>query len=229
MWLALLLLLSCDALTRRDAVARGLAAAALPQRWAPTDVGMRSLAFRAREAGPLPFARYPDPALRFAFARPVARFDADLRVVVAKLRDAARARGAEGLAATQCGVDARIVVLGDAVFVNPVVARRSPEADLVPWRERCLALPPDVTVETLRDRSLDVAARSPTHGARVVTRLEGAAARQFAHEFDHLRGILVVDHAFETPASAAYPPLAALEAPYHAARRARAWARELRP
>ena len=60
---------------------------------------------------------------------------------------AARRHGAQGLAATQCGVDAAIVLLGDEAFVNPTIVARSPEARLRCWTERCLALPPDVRVE----------------------------------------------------------------------------------
>lgn len=171
----------------------------------------------------LDFARYPDPILRIE-AKPVERFDAALVRTVALLRDVARRQNAEGLAASQCGVDACIVLLGDDVFVNPTITKRSPEAQLRCWTERCLALPPDVRVETLRDETLTVSAFSVA-GAPFTTTLTDAAARQFSHEYDHARGVLIIDHAYEAVESVAYPAMAGLEGPLHAERRRRAWDR----
>ena len=57
------------------------------------------------------------------------------------------------------------------------------------------------------------------------TTLTGAAARQFSHEYDHARGVLIIDHAYDTVASTAFPAMARLEAPFHAGRRQRAWDR----
>ena len=169
------------------------------------------------------FARYPDPILRLE-AKPVRRCDAALAKTVALLRAAARRHGAQGLAATQCGVDAAIVLLGDEAFVNPRIVERSPEARLRCWTERCLALPPDVRVETLRDEAVTVAATTVT-GVPFTTTLTGAAARQFSHEYDHARGVLIIDHACDTVASTAFPAMARLEEPFHAERRRRAWDR----
>ena len=167
--------------------------------------------------------RYPDPILRLE-AKPVRRFDAALAKTVALLRAAARRHGAQGLAATQCGVDAAIVLLGDEAFVNPTIVARSPEARLRCWTERCLALPPDVRVETLRDEAVTVAATTAA-GVPFTTTLTGAAARQFSHEYDHARGVLIIDHAYDAVASTAFPAMARLEEPLHAARRRRAWDR----
>ena len=172
-----------------------------------------------RQLDRLDFARYPDPILRLE-ARPVRRYDAALAKTVALLRAAARRHGAQGLAATQCGVDAAIVLLGDEAFVNPRIVERSPEARLRCWTERCLALPPDVRVETLRDEAVTVAATTVT-GVPFTTTLTGAAARQFSHEYDHARGVLIIDHAYDTVTSTAFPAMARLEEPLHAERRRR--------
>ena len=79
----------------------------------------------------LVFARYPDAVLR-RVAAPVVEFDAALAACVRRMRETARGVGAVGLAATQCGVDARLVLLGDRVFVNPVIAERSDESRMRP-------------------------------------------------------------------------------------------------
>ena len=206
---------------RRDFLTT-ITAATQSQTWTPTALEKVSLE-NAAQLDQLPFARYPDPILRLE-ARPVRRFDAALAKTVALLRAAARRHGAQGLAATQCGVDARIVLLGDEAFVNPRIVERSPEARLRCWTERCLALPPDVRVETLRDETLTVSATTAT-GVPFTTTLTGAAARQFSHEYDHARGVLIIDHAYDTVASTAFPAMARLEAPLHAARRQKAWDR----
>ena len=46
--------------------------------------------------------------------------------------------------------------------MNPRIVARSAEARLRCWTERCLALPPDVRVETLRDEAVTVAATTAT-------------------------------------------------------------------
>ena len=137
---------------RRDFMTT-ISAATQTQRWTPTALSRLSLD-QAATFDRLDFARYPDPILRLE-AKPVRRCDAALAKTVALLRAAARRHGAQGLAATQCGVDAAIVLLGDEAFVNPRIVERSPEARLRCWTERCLALPPDVRVETLRDETGD--------------------------------------------------------------------------
>ena len=200
-----------------------LGGASLGGAWTPTAVPLRSVA-EAALLDELPFARYPDPVLRLESPRAVVAFDDALRRCVALLRAGARAHGAVGLAANQCGVDAAIVVVGDEVLVNPRVVARSPEAEMVPWREGCLALPPDVAVETLRDREVVVAC-DDCFGRPRRRVFRGGDARQFLHEHDHGRGILIIDHAAALPRSALFPSLARREARDHDARVARAWAR----
>ena len=207
---------------RRDFLTTISAATQTRQTWTPTALEKLSLA-NAAQLDQLPFARYPDPILRLE-AKEVVHGGPLLAKTVTLLREAARRHGAQGLAATQCGVDARIVLLGDEAFVNPRIVERSPEARLRCWTERCLALPPDVRVETLRDEVVVVSA-STVAGAPFTTTLTGAAARQFSHEYDHARGVLIIDHAYDTVASTAFPAMARLEAPLHVARRRKAWDR----
>ncbi|CAK0877308.1 unnamed protein product, partial [Prorocentrum cordatum] len=172
----------------------------------------------------LEMGRYPDPVLRRS-AAPVAAFGSDLRLLVGALASAARAEGAVGLAASQVGVDARVIVLDPGVLdagtppvlVNPRIVSRTPEDDMRWWRERCLVLPDDVLVTLMRDL-----------GGRPFSRpLRGEAARALQHELDHLNGVLIVDHATD-PAdlrSAAFPELLPLEAADHERRQAVAFAR----
>ena len=77
-------------------------------------------------------------------------------------------------------------------------------------------------IDLLRDEVVEIAAQDIT-GRPIRKALRGEAARAFQHELDHLDGILIIDHAAslsELPAN-----IAKLEAPYHAARQRRAFAR----
>mmetsp|Transcript_15205 Transcript_15205/g.61116 ORF Transcript_15205/g.61116 Transcript_15205/m.61116 type:complete len:259 (-) Transcript_15205:63-839(-) len=174
------------------------------------------------------FARYPDPALRVDARRvDVRATNPAVRQAAARLRATRRRLGAVGLAATQCGVDAAMVALGDDVYCNPVITARSPESEMLAWRETCLVLPPDVVVETLRDRWITVEAQG-LEGRRVRRTFVGEVARAMQHEMDHMHGVLIIDHAadLDRDVSRLFPRLADLERPAHGARRARAWARE---
>lgn len=177
--------------------------------------------------GKASFALYPDPVLRVD-AAPVTIFDEQLRRVVDAIATTRRQRGAVGLAATQCAIDAQIVVLGSDVFINPCIVHRSDESNMLVWREQCLVLPPDVVVETLRDSSIVVEARSLS-GRCFHRTLTGELSRAFLHEYDHARGILIVDHAADVVSSRCFPPMAMIEAPDHDRRRRRAWERSTCP
>ena len=142
--------------------------------WTGTNLPARSIAQAAAalDAGAsLDMARWPDPALRRVAAPVPARAfgTRELAAVCAAVRARMRAERAAGLAASQLGVDARVVALApDAssgaaralTLVNPRVVARSREAAARPWRERCLALPPALEVELLRDDWVRVAARA---------------------------------------------------------------------
>lgn len=159
-------------------------------------------------------ARWPDPILRQS-AAPVSReyFGTDLLRRACQLLVATATReGAVGLAAEQCGVDARIIYLRNTqnvpwlgnrvstqmmmplVMGNPMIVGRSPEAGMVVWREHCLVLPPSFSATVLRDAWVDVEYQDITNGEMKRIRLFGEPARCFQHEFDHDRGILITDH-----------------------------------
>ena len=151
----------------------------------------------------MPMAKYPDPMLRMS-ARPVEDsmfHKSELQLFTEALKTTAATEEAVGLAASQLGVDARIIVLDPTisertVFINPKIVERSSESNMRWWRERCLVLPPDVLVTLLRDASIKVEA-SDINGKAFSQIMEGEAARAFQHELDHLNGVLIIDHALE--------------------------------
>ena len=112
--------------------------------------------------------KWPDPALRFP-AKPIdlAMWSEQeqwqkLELAATILRDTALREGAVGLAAQQCGVDARMVFLSasgggsDMVLVNPRIVARSPESSMKVWTEECLVLPPTFRATVLRDDWIEV-------------------------------------------------------------------------
>jgi peptide deformylase len=148
----------------------------------------------ARRAAALAQVRiWGDPVLR-AVARPVERFDAELRAQadrMARLMD--DALGA-GLAANQVGMLSRLLVyrLPDAplrVLVNPEIEWTADEE--VPFAEGCLSLP-GVWVEVPRSARVRVSARDE-NGRPVTVHAEGREASVVQHEIDHLDGVLVLD------------------------------------
>jgi len=135
----------------------------------------------------LPFwemGRWPDPALRVpagpvdpaawrigGTASPSSEQQRTLRLAATILRNTALREGAVGLAAQQCGVDARMVFVSsspetkgkknksnnnDLVLINPRIVARSPEPEMRVWTEECLVLPPTFRATVLRDDWIEV-------------------------------------------------------------------------
>jgi peptide deformylase len=152
-----------------------------------------------------PMGRWPDPILR----RPCQEVDekwlttpALMTVAGRILTQTAEYEGAVGLAAQQCGINARMIYLqGYGVWINPRIVGRSPEAQMKVWEERCLVLPPTWTATVLRDSwieveyyTVDSTTSTSTTTRKKRSRLYGESSRCFQHEYDHDRGILVTDH-----------------------------------
>ncbi|GKY95109.1 hypothetical protein MPSEU_000474800 [Mayamaea pseudoterrestris] len=151
-------------------------------------------------------ARWPDPILRRP-ADPVPNdmFSTEmLRIVCSSLKDTARREKAIGMAAQQCGINARIVFLDEIrllplsppfsiVMINPRIVRRSAEVEMKIWAEHCLVLPPTFVANVLRDANVEIEYQN-IDGMWMRIRLSGEAARCAQHELDHDRGILVTDH-----------------------------------
>jgi peptide deformylase len=159
-----------------------------------------------------PMGRWPDPILRRS-ADPVdSRLIGTevLRQACVILRNTAVAEGAIGLAAQQCGVNARIIYLkippyrenSYIVLINPHILRRSSESKMRAWKENCLVFPPSFQATVLRDAWVDVVYQDwkgklqnfndvPSWHVR---RMYGELSRAVQHEMDHDRGILVTDH-----------------------------------
>jgi peptide deformylase len=157
--------------------------------------------------------RDPDSAVLRTPARPVRRFDRELRRLVADMVDTMRDAPGVGLAAPQVGVDWRVIVVEvpeedpadtpdalespqDALpplrlfaVVNPAITARS--AEMVEDQEACLSIP-GLFGDVRRHLSIHVTGHDPS-GRALDLSLVGFAARVFQHEIDHLDGVLFPD------------------------------------
>lgn len=152
-----------------------------------------------------PILTYPDPFLSKK-ALPVPAVDEKIRGLIRDLFETMYASKGIGLAATQVGVDRRVIVVDVSpldelaeplALVNPVIERAQGWAEGV---EGCLSIP---GVEGAVCRFESVAVRGTDgNGEPVTVEAGGILARALQHEIDHLEGILFIDR-LSTPASSA--------------------------
>jgi peptide deformylase len=132
-------------------------------------------------------------------SKPVEAVDDELRALMDDMLETMYAAPGIGLAAIQVGVPKRVIVMDLAkdeeepaprFFVNPEILWRSEEVGL--WQEGCLSVP-EIYDEV--ERPLKVGLRYlDYHGNLVEEEAEGLFAVCIQHEFDHLEGVLFIDH-----------------------------------
>lgn len=147
----------------------------------------------------LPVLVYPDPELK-KVSEPV-DLNEDLGSTIQDLLDTMYdAPGCVGLAAPQCGIRKRILIIdasrnpkveskyGLMVIINPVVEFSEGE---ILAREGCLSLP-DLTANVKRAQKIRVKFHTPEGEERVIE-VSDFEARVVLHELDHLDGLLFLD------------------------------------
>jgi len=140
---------------------------------------------------------YPNPLLREK-ARPVTKFDDELKALARDMAETMYAEPGIGLAATQLGVNQRVITIdvrenegqpGELLkLANPEIIEREGE---VVGEEGCLSVP-GVREDVKRSARIKVRARN-LDGGEVVIDADGMLAVVFQHESDHLDGILFID------------------------------------
>ena len=144
----------------------------------------------------LTILKYPDPRLH-TVARPVTTVDDRVRSIVRQLADTMYDAPGIGLAATQCDIHERIVVVDVSetmnelrVFINPEIVQTSPESKR--WEEGCLSVP-GVFDEVERPDRVTVQALDE-FGQPFTIEADGLLAVCLQHELDHLNGRVFVQH-----------------------------------
>ena len=149
---------------------------------------------------------YGDPILR-SKTKEVHKVSRKITDLVDDLLDTMYAQNGVGLAAPQIGVNYRVFVidvstdkepLNPIVFINPKIIKKS---GAIISNEGCLSFPQAYTdvkrYKNVMVKAMDVKGRSFT-----IEATDGCLlARAIQHEFDHLNGVLFIDHCvnrFET-------------------------------
>ena len=154
-----------------------------------------------------------DPILKTK-ARPVERFDDELRDEVARMAVLMNDALGIGLAAPQVGIAHRVLVYRiepdsrPVALVNPQIEWSSRDEEIS--EEGCLSLP-FVHVDVERPVAVLVHARDE-HGEEIVIEASGLEARVIQHEIDHLDGILILDRTTREQRKAAMRTLREAEA-----------------
>ena len=118
-----------------------------------------------------------------------------------------------GLAAPQVGVNQRLMVynasgdkrrwLEEVVLINPRIVEKSDATDI--QNEACLSFP-DMDGDVTRHKWIKVEAYN-TKGKKIKKKYNGWEARIFQHEYDHLDGVVYVDHLNDEDRSRIQPTL----------------------
>ena len=128
----------------------------------------------------------------------VTEFDDALRILIQAMYETMEEADGIGLAAPQVGVDKRFFVVGlpdgtKKEFINPRITGTSVETS--PYEEGCLSLP-EVYHEVIRPSKVIIEAQD-MNGNPFTLKASGLMARVIQHEYDHLDGVLFIDHLSE--------------------------------
>lgn len=143
-----------------------------------------------------------DDAILRRIAEPVAEVDSGILRIVDNMVETMYAIGAAGLAANQCGVPLRIMLVDRRMTFNPPIIAINPRIVATSIKtamntEGCFSLP-GVFGNVVRPKTVTLEALNQ-NGKLFSVRLADAYWESTAaqHELDHLDGILFIDHASE--------------------------------
>lgn len=160
--------------------------------------------------------KYPHPSLRRKNGQIEASELGQVRKLAKEMLLVMYASRGVGLAAPQVGVNKRLMVFnesGDAkkwtyetILVNPEIISRSKPTTVE--AEACLSFP-GLSGAVRRPEWVKVRATRP-NGRKFTAKYEGWKARVFQHEYDHLDGVVYIDHLDDVARKEVQPTLDAL-------------------
>ncbi len=140
----------------------------------------------------LDILKYPNPTLRKRCSD-VKTIDDEIRRLLDDMAMTMYAINGVGLAATQVGLDMRIIVIDVGTrllkLINPRIIESAGSSVM---EEGCLSIP-DVYVKVKRKAQLTVSALNHS-GEPELIKAEGLLAHAFGQEIDHLNGKLIIDY-----------------------------------
>ena len=145
----------------------------------------------------LPIIKFGNPVLQ-QVCKPITIFDEELEALSENMAETMYAAPGYGLAAPQVGVLKRLIVIDVTVGEkrNSLIVLANPElinAEGDQYEEEgCLSIP-DFTAKVHRPFRVVVSGQD-LKGQERILEGENVLSRVFAHEIDHLNGILFIDH-----------------------------------
>jgi peptide deformylase len=140
---------------------------------------------------------YPDKRLRERGER-IEAVTPEIQKLVDDIAETMYAAPGVGLAATQIGEKLQLFIIDIAdenspsdlrVFINPEIVEREGELS---WQEGCLSFP---GVQEDVDRASHIRVKAQDRdGKWFEIEAEGLLAVAIQHEYDHLQGVLMIDH-----------------------------------
>ena len=140
---------------------------------------------------------YPDKRLRQKGQR-IEEITPEIKALADDMAETMYAAPGVGLAATQIGETLQLFVVDVAaedepsdlrVFINPEILETE---DAITWTEGCLSFP---GVQEEVERAAHVKVRAQDRDGKSFTlEAEGLLAVAIQHEYDHLQGVLMIDH-----------------------------------
>jgi len=131
-------------------------------------------------------------------SQPIQIIDDSLRSLIAQMFDVMKKDEGIGLAAPQIGQNIRLFIVKiddgiEHVFINPHIIATSEQQ--CSYEEGCLSIP-KLYASVVRPETVTVQYQD-IQGRRKIMEATGLLARVIQHEYDHLEGILFIDHLTE--------------------------------
>jgi len=145
----------------------------------------------------MPIVKYGNPVLR-EVSKPVAQITPEVQQLVADMKETIKEANGLGLAAVQVGAPLRIFLVDLSaidisstikVFINPEIIETVGTTE---FEEGCLSFP-GIYQRLTRPERVKVKAWDE-NGREFVIEADGIACRAILHEYDHLDGVLFIDH-----------------------------------
>jgi len=140
---------------------------------------------------------YPDKRLRDPGKR-IEKVTPEIQALIEDMAETMYAAPGVGLAATQIGEPLQLFIIDVAeegepsdlkVFINPEIMETDGD---ITWQEGCLSFP---GVQEDVDRAANVRVKAQDkNGKTFELEAEGLLAVAIQHEYDHLQGVLMIDH-----------------------------------
>ena len=140
----------------------------------------------------LEIKKYPDPILREKTTK-IEKVDQKIKELAENMIETMKKEDGIGLAGPQVGVAKKIFVTNvdgeEKVFINPKITKR---VGSKVTQEGCLSLP-GLQFEIERADKIEIEALNKK-GEKFQLEAEDLFAACIQHEFDHLKGVLIIDY-----------------------------------